>query len=121
MLSDTLTAIVLRALELARFVASAAGVPPAPRAPSDPAWRMWPFSGPGGMKMGPLVAKYLFVGGIFLALIFLLRFLFGPGGLMRDAWIDEDMERRRQKREAALREADRPENDDQGRSGGGVA
>ncbi|MGE4299694.1 MAG: hypothetical protein AB7E47_16870 [Desulfovibrionaceae bacterium] len=68
----------------------------------DDQWAGWPFSYNGyGGGLLPMVAKFLFVAAIFVALILFLRFLFGPGGPLREDWIDEANEKARADREAS--------------------
>jgi len=53
-------------------------------------WSKWPF-GPG-FTSGWLVAisKFAFIGLVLALILFLLRWLFGPGGRMRSPELDEN-------------------------------
>lgn len=58
-------------------------------------WKFWPFSsgrgGSGFWDWGPAAAaKGVFVFILLVAVVLLLRKLFGPGGCLRESWIDEE-------------------------------
>ncbi|EGJ48383.1 hypothetical protein [Desulfocurvibacter africanus] len=66
-------------------------------------WRTWPF-GYGWSDSWLFVgAKLLFILLLFALLAYAIRRLFGPGGPLREKWMDEDWEHQRQER---LRELD---------------
>lgn len=66
-------------------------------------WSTWPF-GHGWTDSWLFVGtKIVFVTLLFLFIIFIVRMLFGPGGLLREEWMDEEWERGREER---LRELD---------------
>jgi hypothetical protein len=71
------------------------GTPGSPEAPGeaeqDP-WEHWPFGPMEGGELLPELARVGFILLIFLGIVFYLRFLFGPGGKFRDAWIDEEQD-----------------------------
>jgi hypothetical protein len=57
-------------------------------AADSPGWKMWPFTSQGYMGgFWPVVAKFAFIALLFGGIAFFLRFLFGPGGWLReDGW-----------------------------------
>jgi len=65
-------------------------------------WSKWPF-GPG-FTGGWLVAisKFAFIGLVLALILFLLRWLFGPGGKMRSPELDENSDRQGIEIESAL-------------------
>lgn len=63
-------------------------------------WKAWPFNSGYGEHILPSIARMVFVT-LILGIIFLgLRFLFGPGGPLRDKELEEEArEQTRKERE----------------------
>ena len=70
-------------------------VSPACSTDSPPAvWKTWPFELPGQeTTVGALVLKGFFLLLILALIALLLRFLFGPRGVLREPWMDEKDEK----------------------------
>lgn len=84
-------------MDLPAFMAQAGR--PGPQAD----WRTWPF-GYGWSDSWLFVgAKLLFIVLLFALLAYAIRRLFGPGGPLREKWMDEDWEHQRLEK---LRELD---------------
>lgn len=50
-----------------------------------PGWKMWPFTSAGYQGgLWPVVAKFVFIAVLFVGMAWFLRFLFGPGGWLRE-------------------------------------
>jgi len=70
----------------------------------SPGWRVWPFNSLGYEGgFWPIVAKFVFIAAMLGGIVLFLRFLFGPGGWLREeGW--ETMQEAKA-REAAEKEA----------------
>lgn len=66
-------------------------------------WSSWPFGG-FGENILPAAARMLFVLGLFAAIAFLLRWLFGPGGRLRPTEFGTGHIAPRRERQARIRE-----------------
>ena len=66
-----------------------------------PFWEHWPF-GPGYGDFLASVARFAFVGLIFLLIILYLRLLFGPKGWFRDKELDREAALAREAKTAEL-------------------
>lgn len=51
-------------------------------------WRFWPFDRFYPESWLPLVAKILFVAAILGGMLLVLRKLYGPGGRLREDWVE---------------------------------
>jgi uncharacterized membrane protein len=55
-------------------------------------WEHWPF-GPGvGESFMFTLTRFLFIVAVFAAIVFYLRFLFGPRGIFRDKELEREAE-----------------------------
>ena len=68
----------------------------------DPIWRAWPFNAGYGDHLVPALARLVFVIIIMGAILLFLRFLFGPGGPLRDKEMDQEAEEERRRERAEL-------------------
>ncbi len=68
----------------------------------SPVWRAWPFNAGYGDHLLPSLARLAFVTIIMAAILLFLRFLFGPGGCLRDEELDREAEEERRKERAEL-------------------
>ena len=68
----------------------------------DPIWRAWPFNAGYGDHLLPSLARLAFVTVIMGAILLFLRFLFGPGGPLRDKELDREAEEERRQERAEL-------------------
>ncbi|WP_419788097.1 SHOCT domain-containing protein [Pseudodesulfovibrio sp.] len=71
---------------------------------NDPKWRAWPFDSGYGEHLLPAIARLLFVALILGAIILFLRFLFGPGGWLRDEEMDREAREENERERAELKE-----------------
>lgn len=58
----------------------------------SPVWRAWPFNAGYGDHILPAIARFIFVTLILGGILLMLRFLFGPGGPLRDEEMDREAE-----------------------------
>nr|WP_321257452.1 SHOCT domain-containing protein [uncultured Pseudodesulfovibrio sp.] len=56
----------------------------------SPAWRAWPFNSGYGENLLPAIARLAFITLIMGAILLFLRFLFGPGGPLRDKELEQE-------------------------------
>ncbi|MEF2229753.1 MAG: SHOCT domain-containing protein [Pseudodesulfovibrio sp.] len=70
----------------------------------NPIWRAWPFNAGYGEHLLPAVARMIFVALIMGGVLLFLRFLFGPGGRLRDEEMDREAEAERRRERAELDE-----------------
>lgn len=68
----------------------------------SPVWRAWPFNAGYGEQLLPSLARLAFVTIILAAILLFLRFLFGPGGWLRDEELDREAEEERRIERAEL-------------------
>lgn len=68
----------------------------------DPTWRAWPFNAGYGDHLLPSLARLAFVTLIMGVILLFLRFLFGPGGPLRDKEMDREAEEEIKRERAEL-------------------
>lgn len=60
-----------------------------------PMWKAWPFNSGYGEHILPAIARLAFVTMILVVILLGLRFLFGPGGPLRDKELEMEAEEER--------------------------